>query len=674
MAPGDESSTLEIMPAAGLRSARPRAPRFPLLYQLMRGACAPVLRRLFGLEISGLERVPTDGPFILAANHHNYLDGVVLGVAVPRPISFLVMPRVFHASPLHPSFHRRIGSIRVSLGRPDPGAMKRSLRVLEEGGVVGIFPEGPFSREGRLVPGPLRPPAVLPSAPSRHPCRARRDHPPHHGSHRGAPPRRPSRRIPARRSRRFVTDTSGNPGSSKPWGGRFSTSADPAAEAFTASLAFDRRLWPHDIRGSIAWAHALERAGLIDKAECGAIEHGLGLVRAELESGRFAFRRELEDIHMNIERRLIELVGPVGGKLHTGRSRNDQIALDERLYVREVLGDLDAALVAVQSALLDQAERHRTAAMPGYTHLQRAQPVLLAHHLLAYVAMLDRDRGRFADCARRVNVLPLGSAALAGAAFAIDREALAHELGFDVPSANSMDAVADRDYIVEALAAAAVLGMHCSRLAADLTLWATAEFGFVEFADAFATGSSIMPQKKNPDVAELIRGKTGRLYGNLMAVLSVMKGLPLTYNSDMQEDKEPFFDTIDTLEAILRVLPPMLGSLTFRVERMREAAGADYSTATDLADYLVRKGLPFREAHEIVGRVVREAIARGQELVDLALDELRRFSPLIDTDVFAALTVESSLRARLVTGGTAPEAVEQALAQARARITRAPAR
>ena len=471
-----------------------------------------------------------------------------------------------------------------------------------------------------------------------------------------------------------MTDTSGNPGSSKPWGGRFSTSADPAAEAFTASLAFDRRLWSHDIRGSIAWAHALERAGLIDKVECGAIEHGLGLVRAELESGRFTFRRELEDIHMNIERRLIELAGPVGGKLHTGRSRNDQIALDERLYVREVLGDLDAALVSVQSALLDQAERHRTAAMPGYTHLQRAQPVLLAHHLLAYVAMLDRDRGRFADCARRVNVLPLGSAALAGAAFAIDREALAHELGFDVPSANSMDAVADRDYIVEALAAAAVLGMHCSRLAADLTLWATAEFGFVEFADAFATGSSIMPQKKNPDVAELIRGKSGRLYGNLVAVLTVMKGLPLTYNSDMQEDKEPFFDTIDTLEAILRVLPPMLGSLTFRVERMRVAAGADYSTATDLADYLVRKGLPFREAHEIVGRVVREAIARGQELVDLALDELRRFSPLIDTDVFAALTVESSLRARLVTGGTAPEAVEQALAQARARITRAPAR
>jgi argininosuccinate lyase len=467
-----------------------------------------------------------------------------------------------------------------------------------------------------------------------------------------------------------VSDAGGTGGSSKPWGGRFSAGADPTAEAFTSSLSFDRRLWPHDIRGSLAWARALARAGLIDKTECGVIEQGLEAVRAELASGRFAFRRELEDIHMNIERRLIELAGPVGGKLHTGRSRNDQIALDERLYAREVLADLDAALATVQTALLDQAEKHRTAAMPGYTHLQRAQPVLLSHHLLAYVAMLDRDRERFADCGRRVNVLPLGSAALAGAAFAIDREALAEDLGFTAPSANSMDAVADRDYVLEFLAAAAVLGMHCSRLAADLTLWATAEFGFVEFADAFATGSSIMPQKKNPDVAELIRGKTGRLYGNLMAVLTVMKGLPLTYNSDMQEDKEPFFDTVDTLEAMLGVLPPMLGSLTFRVDRMRHAAGAYYSTATDLADYLVRKGLPFREAHEIVGRIVREAIARGKELADLSLEDLRRFSPRIETDVFGVLSVDASLRARAVTGGTAPEAVARAIAHARARMSR----
>jgi argininosuccinate lyase len=471
-----------------------------------------------------------------------------------------------------------------------------------------------------------------------------------------------------------VTGASGNPGSSKPWGGRFSAGADPTAEAFTSSLSFDRRLWPHDIRGSAAWARALERAGLIDATERAAIERGLESVRAELESGRFTFRRELEDIHMNIERRLIEIAGPVGGKLHTGRSRNDQIALDERLYLRDVLGDVDAALVAVQSALLAQAEKHREAAMPGYTHLQRAQPVLLAHHLLAYVAMLDRDRERFADCGRRVNVMPLGSAALAGAAFVIDREALARDLGFAAPSANSMDAVADRDYVLEFLAAAAVLGMHCSRLAADLTLWATSEFGFVEFADAFATGSSIMPQKKNPDVAELIRGKTGRLYGNLMAVLTVMKGLPLTYNSDMQEDKEPLFDTVDTLEAVLRVLPPMLESLTFRVDRMLHAAGAFYSTATDLADYLVRKGLPFREAHEVVGRAVREGIARSKELGELSLEELKRFSPLIEKDVYGALSVESSLRARAVTGGTAPDAVARAIAQARARVAREPTR
>jgi argininosuccinate lyase len=471
-----------------------------------------------------------------------------------------------------------------------------------------------------------------------------------------------------------VTGAGGNPGSGKPWGGRFSAGADPTAEAFTSSLSFDRRLWPHDIRGSAAWARALERAGLIDATERATIERGLESVRAELESGRFTFRRELEDIHMNVERRLIEITGPVGGKLHTGRSRNDQIALDERLYLRDVLGDLDAALVTVQSALLAQAEQHREAAMPGYTHLQRAQPVVLAHHLLAYVAMLDRDRERFADCGRRVNVMPLGSAALAGAAFAIDREALARDLGFAAPSSNSMDAVADRDYVLEFLAAAAVLGMHCSRLAADLTLWATSEFGFVEFADAFATGSSIMPQKKNPDVAELIRGKTGRLYGNLMAVLTVMKGLPLTYNSDMQEDKEPLFDTVDTLEAVLRVLPPMLESLTFRVDRMLHAAGAFYSTATDLADYLVRKGLPFREAHEIVGRAVREGIARSKELGELSLEELKRFSPLIEKDVYGALSVESSLRARAVTGGTAPDEVARAIAQARARVARKPTR
>ena len=449
------------------------------------------------------------------------------------------------------------------------------------------------------------------------------------------------------------------------WGGRFAQRMDPGAEAFTASLRFDRRLWPHDIEGSRAWARALHRARLITQAELDALLRGLDAVQAELAEGRFPFRQELEDIHLNIERRLTELAGPVGGKLHTGRSRNDQIALDERLYLRETITLADRGLRDVQAALIARAEEHLDAPMPGYTHLQRAQPVLLAHHLLAYVFMLQRDRERLADCARRNNVLPLGAAALAGAAFPIDREALALDLGFAAPTANSLDAVSDRDHLIEFLAAGAVLGMHLSRLAADLALWATSEFGFVEFSDAFATGSSIMPQKKNPDVAEIIRGKTGRLYGNLMALLTVMKGLPLTYNSDMQEDKEALFDTVDTLEAVLRVVPPMLGSLTFRVERMREAAGANYSTATDLADYLVRKGLPFREAHEIVGRVVRHGIANKRELSELSLDELRTFSPLIGADVHAALTVEASLAARAVAGGTAPEAVARALDAAR---------
>ena len=448
--------------------------------------------------------------------------------------------------------------------------------------------------------------------------------------------------------------------------GRFAEGADPDAQAFTASLAFDRRLWPHDLTGSAAWARALARAGLITDAELAGLLAGLEAVRGELEAGTFPFRRELEDIHMNVERRLVELAGPVGGKLHTGRSRNDQIALDERLYLRATIDAVDAGLIEVERALLAQAEKHAETAMPGYTHLQRAQPVLLAHHLLAYVFMLERDRGRFRDGRARVNVMPLGAAALAGAAFPIDREALARDLGFAAPSPNSMDAVADRDFVVEFLSHAAILGMHCSRLAADLTLWATSEFGFVEFSDAFATGSSIMPQKKNPDVAELIRGKTGRLYGNLTAALTTMKGLPLTYNSDMQEDKEPLFDTVDTLEAILGVLPPMLGSLTFRAERMREAAGAHYSTATDLADYLVRQGLPFREAHEVVGRTVRHAIARGRELADLPLEELRQFSARIGPDVYPALTVEASLRARAVLGGTAPEAVREQLARVRA--------
>ena len=453
---------------------------------------------------------------------------------------------------------------------------------------------------------------------------------------------------------------------SKTWGGRFSQGTDAAAERFTASLAFDRRLWPQDVAGSIAWTRALARARVLTDAERDAIVKGLEAVRGELEAGTFSFRPELEDIHTNIERRLVELIGEVGGKLHTGRSRNDQIALDERMYLKDAIARARDGLRAVQATLVARAGETSAAPMPGYTHLQRAQPIVLAHHLLAYVFMLERDRERLAGCAARADRLPLGAAALAGTAFPIDREALARELGFGGVTSNSLDAVSDRDYVLEYLAAAAITGMHFSRLAADLTLWATAEFGFVEFSDAFATGSSIMPQKKNPDVAELVRGKSGRLYGNLVAVLTTMKGLPLAYNSDMQEDKQPFFDSVDTLEAVLGVLPPLLASLTFRTERMRAAAGEHYATATDLADYLVRKGLPFRQAHEIVGKIVRLALERGVALEALPLDALRGFSPLIEADVLEALTVDASLRARAVTGGTAPAAVARALAEARA--------
>jgi len=451
----------------------------------------------------------------------------------------------------------------------------------------------------------------------------------------------------------------------KPWSGRFREATDPAAERFTSSLAFDRRLWAHDLAGSEAWARALHRAGLLTRDELNQILKGLADVRVEFEEGSFPFRSELEDIHMNIERRLQEKIGSTGGKLHTGRSRNDQIALDERLYLKDAVTRVVAGLREIQRALVERAEDTVDVAMPGYTHLQRAQPVLLAHHLLAYVFMLDRDVGRLAACRARADVMPLGSGALAGAAFPIDRDALAQDLGFARVSDNSLDAVSDRDYLLEFLAAAAITGMHASRLAADLTLWSTAEFGFVEFADAFATGSSMMPQKKNPDVAELVRGKSGRLYGNLMALLTTMKGLPLAYNSDLQEDKEPFFDSADTLDAITGVLPPLIRSLTFDPRRMREAATADFSTATDLADYLVRKGLPFRHAHEVVGRIVRHALDAGQGLEELPLGELQQFSPLIDADVFAAVTLDASLRARAVTGGTAPDAVRLALAVAR---------
>jgi argininosuccinate lyase len=451
-----------------------------------------------------------------------------------------------------------------------------------------------------------------------------------------------------------------------PWGGRFSEPTDARAQAFTASLRFDHRLWPFDIQGSEAWARALAQGGVLAQAELEAILGGLAAVRQELEAGTFPFRIELEDIHMNIERRLIEKVGPVGGKLHTGRSRNDQVALDMRLWIRAEIDAIQAAVREVQAALVGQAERHRDCPMPGYTHLQRAQPIVLAHHLLAYVFMLERDRGRFADARRRMDVLPLGAAALAGTTVPLDRHALARDLGFAGPSPNSLDAVSDRDFAVEFCAAAAILAMHLSRLTEELVLWASAEFGFVELPDAYATGSSIMPQKKNPDIAELVRGKTGRVYGDLVRLLTVMKGLPLAYHSDMQEDKEAFFDAADTVRGCLGILAPLLRALRFRVERLRTLAGESYSTATDLADYLCRKGMPFRLAHEVVGKAVALALGRSVGLHELSVDELRALSPLFEADFRDAVSVEASLAARQVYGGTGPKAVAQELAEARA--------
>jgi argininosuccinate lyase len=452
----------------------------------------------------------------------------------------------------------------------------------------------------------------------------------------------------------------------RPWGGRFGEPTDAGARAFTASLPFDYRLWPHDLQGSEAWARALAKAGVLAEAELEALLRGLAEIRDELETGRFPYRIELEDIHMNIERRLIEKVGTVGGKLHTGRSRNDQIAVDMRLWLRAEIDAIRTALRDVQRALLEQAERHRDCPMPGYTHLQRAQPVLLAHHLLAYVFMLDRDRERLADARRRLDVCPLGAAALAGTTVPIDRHALALALGFRAAAPNSMDAVADRDFAVEFCAAAAIAAMHLSRLAEEVVLWASAEFGFVELPDAYATGSSIMPQKKNPDIAELVRGKTGRVYGDLVRLLTVMKGLPLAYHSDMQEDKEAFFDAADTLRGSLGILAPFVRALRFRTERLRTLAGESFSTATDLAGYLVQRGLPFREAHEVVGRAVRLALERGVRLEALPLDDLRRLSPLFGPDFREAVSVEASLAARTAYGGTAPEAVARALDEARA--------
>jgi argininosuccinate lyase len=451
--------------------------------------------------------------------------------------------------------------------------------------------------------------------------------------------------------------------------GRFSKPADKLVAQYTASLPFDRRLYRQDIAGSIVHAKMLARQGIISGEEARKITAGLESIRKEIGQSKFDFKPEMEDIHMAVEARLIEIVGEVGRKLHTARSRNDQVALDMRLFTKEAIADTINGLRELQRALLDAAETNIKVIMPGYTHLQVAQPVLMAHHLLAYFEMLERDIARFNDCLKRVDVLPLGSGAMAGVAYDIDREFLAKELGFSQISKNSIDAVSDRDFIVEYEAAAGIGMMHISRLAEEIVLWSSAEFDFIELDDAYTTGSSIMPQKKNPDVAELARGKTGRVYGHLMALLTAMKGLPLAYNRDMQEDKEGLFDTVDTLLATLAVFAGMVRTLRVKPENTLKAAGRGYILATDLADYLVGKGEAFRSAHEIVAKLVSYAAAKGKTFAELDIKEFKKFSPLFGADV-RKITLESSIAARNVIGGTAPAQIKRALARARRLIVK----
>ena len=449
--------------------------------------------------------------------------------------------------------------------------------------------------------------------------------------------------------------------SHKAWAGRMAEPTHQLVEAFTTSFPFDRRLYPYDIEGSLAHSEMLERQKIISAGEARRIRSGLKRVRREMDLGHFIAHPGDEDIHMAIERRLMELIGPTGGKLHTARSRNDQVALDIRLFLRAECDRIVDLVRSLQVAIAGLVREHRDLVMPGYTHLQPAQPVTFAHHLLAYAHMLERDRQRLLEQRKRIDVLPLGSGALAGTTFPIDRTYIARRLGFAKISQNSMDAVSDRDFIVEFLSTAALLGAHLSRLSEDLILWSSQEFSFIELPDAFATGSSILPQKKNPDVAELIRGKTGRLYGNLVAMLTVLKGLPMTYNRDLQEDKEPLFDSVDTISGSLAVLTAMLPALRIRTERMRGAATAGYTLATELADYLSSRGVPFRDAHAVVGAIVRHCIDNGIELEQLSLDDLRAFSPSFEADVLKWLNARSAVKRRSAQGGTSPDNIDRQL-------------
>jgi len=451
----------------------------------------------------------------------------------------------------------------------------------------------------------------------------------------------------------------------KVWGGRFSQDTDALVNRFNASIGFDRRLYTYDIEGSIAHCRMLAAQGIIKDDEATAIVEALGTIRRELDHGEFSFDDDYEDIHGLIEKALVDKIGALGEKIHTGRSRNDQIALDVRLYIRDVIASVLELIQDNQRALVHAAEENLDAIMPGYTHLQRAQPVLLSHHLMAYHEMFRRDRERFQEGLTRVNVLPLGSAALAGSTFDLNRKMVADELGFEQISRNSMDAVSDRDFVLEFLFNAAVLMMHLSRLSEEIVIWSSQEYGFAIISDAFCTGSSIMPQKKNPDLPELIRGKTGRVYGHLMSLLTTMKGLPLTYNKDMQEDKEALFDALDTVQICLEVMARLFGEISFNKERLREATQGGFLVATDLADYLVRKGVPFRQAHEIVGKMVLLAMAEKKELHELTLDQMKGFHRQISQDVYEWLDPESSPTRRNNLGGTGPERVREEITAAK---------
>ena len=456
--------------------------------------------------------------------------------------------------------------------------------------------------------------------------------------------------------------------SAKLWGGRFAESTAASVEAFSASIDYDSRLYRYDIAGSRAHATMLADNELLSKDELKAIIDGLAAIEKEIDNNEFEFLQELEDVHMNIEKALADRIGPAGAKLHSARSRNDQVALDLKLYLRDQCDLLVDLLDSVRHGFTRLARSYLGAIMPGYTHMQRAQPVLVSHHLLAYFEMFSRDRGRLLDCRRRINICPLGGAAMAGTGLPIEREQVAELLGFDGVTANSMDTAGDRDFAIEFVSCCTQIQLHLSRLCEELVLWAGSEFDFVVIGDRFCTGSSIMPQKKNPDIAELVRGKSGRVVGSLMTLLTIMKGLPLTYNRDLQEDKEPVFDAVDTVSASLSIIAELLENLKFNTEKMIDATKSGFMTATDLADYLVLKDVPFREAHGIVGRIVSYCIDRGCELVDLTVQDMQQFSPVIEKDVYEVISIDGSVQSRISTGGTSLQRVEEALRAAEKQV------